>query len=259
MYAAKDKLPLEPEIAESDTANEDGTYGEPEIPVTDELPSENEENKNEGSDVVEDDDTDGETELPAEKEENEDNKEDESDVTVDVNRPGVGSSGSTEKVFVPYDVPLSIEQQKIVEKVAERFYISEELIFGVMKVESKYNVNAIGKNANYLGIMQISKSNLKILKQYCGVTDLMDFEQNVIAGSYYLRTYLTRYNDDKHISLLYYHGGYKYANKLIARGQYEDSYTRAVINEMNRIVEARRKLANEMGVKLYGGFYENYT
>lgn len=263
MYAAKDKLPLESETAESDTVNEDGVENEPEIPVTDELPSENEGNENEGSDVVEDDDIDTDTELPAEKEEkedkNEDKSEDESDVKVDVDRPGVGSSGSTEKVFVPYDVPLTIEQQKIVEKVAERFYISEELIFGVMKVESKYNVNAIGKNANYLGIMQISKSNLKILKQYCGVTDLMDFEQNVIAGSYYLRTYLTRYNDDKHISLLYYHGGYKYANKLIANGQYEDSYTRAVIREMNRIVEARRKLANEMGVKLYGGFYEDYT
>ena len=193
--------------------------------------------------------------LPPRKEET----TEKNDVTVDVSRPNVGSSGSTSKEFVPYDVPLTIEQQKIVEKIAERFYISEELIFGVMWVESKYNVNAIGKNAQYLGIMQISKSNLKILKRYCGVTDLMNFEQNVIAGSYYLRTYLTRYNDDKHISLLYYHGGYKYANKLIARGEYEDSYTRAVIREMNRIVEARRKLAKEMGVKLYGGFYEDYT
>ena len=186
------------------------------------------------------------------------NDNNKNDVTVDVNRPSVESSGAvSQSKFVPYDVPLSIEQQKIVEKVAERFYISEELIYGVMWVESKYNVNAIGKNAQYLGIMQISKSNLKILKQYCGVTDLMDFEQNVIAGSYYLRTYLTRYNGNKHISLLYYHGGYKYANRLIENGQYEDSYSRAVIREMNRITEARKKLASEMGVKLYGAPYEN--
>ncbi len=185
-------------------------------------------------------------------------KNNKNDVTVDVSRPNVESSGSTSgSKFVPYDVPLTIEQQKIVEKVAERFYISEELIYGVMWVESKYNVNAIGKNAQYLGIMQISKSNLKILKQYCGVTDLMDFEQNVVAGSYYLRTYLTRYNGNKHISLLYYHGGYKYANRLIANGQYEDSYSRSVIREMNRITEARKKLAAEMGVKLYGAPYEN--
>ncbi len=224
MNVAKDKLPI---INESAVCEGDA-YGKLELPVIKKKPQKQEENKN--------------------------------DVTVDVTRPDVGSSGTTtEKKFVPYDVPLTIEQQKIVEKVAERFYISEELIFGVMWVESKYNVNAIGKNANYLGIMQISKSNLKILKQYCGVTNLMDFEQNVIAGSYYLRTYLTQYNDNKHIALLYYHGGYKYANKLIANGQYEDSYSRAVIKEMYRIVEARRKLANEMGVKLYGGFYEDYT
>lgn len=226
MNVAKDKLPLIKEDVGSGVYEGDA-YGKLDVPEMIMRPNNKEENK--------------------------------SDVTVDVSRPGVGSSGTAEKVFVPYDVPLSIEQQKIVEKIAERFYISEELIFGVMKVESKYNVNAIGKNGNYLGIMQIAKSNLKILKQYCGVTNLMDFEQNVIAGSYYLRTYLTRYNDDKHISLLYYHGGYKYANKLIANGQYEDAYTRAVIKEMNRIVEARRKLANEMGVKLYGGFYEDYT
>ncbi len=210
--------------------------------------------------VTEDDDVHDKLQLPVIIGRPQRPKGNKNDVTVDVSRPEVGSSGATtEKAFVPYDVPLTIEQQKIVEKIAERFYISEELIFGVMWVESKYNVNAIGKNANYLGIMQISKSNLKILKKYCGVTNLMDFEQNVIAGSYYLRTYLTRYNDNKHISLLYYHGGYKYANRLIANGQYEDSYSRAVIREMNRIVEARRKLANEMGVKLYGGFYEDYT
>ncbi len=223
LNVAKDKLPLKTESA----VYEGDAYGSLELPVI-KRPQKQEENK--------------------------------TDVTVDVSRPGVGSSGATSgSTFVPYDVPLTIEQQKIVEKIATRFYISEELIFGVMKVESKYNVNAIGKNAQYLGIMQISKSNLKILKQYCGVTDLMDFEQNVIAGSYYLRTYLTCYNDNKHVALLYYHGGYKYANKLIANGQYEDAYTRAVIKEMNRIVEARRKLANEMGVKLYGGFYEDYT
>ena len=182
--------------------------------------------------------------------------EEKNDVSVDVSRPVVGAPGGvSSNAFVPYSVPLSIEQQKIVEKVAERFYIDEELIYGVMWVESKYNVGAIGKNAKYLGIMQIAKSNLKILERYCGVYDLMDFEQNVVAGAYYLRTYLTRYNDNKHITLLYYHGGYKYANRLIAEGQYEDSYSRSVIREMNRIVEARKKLASEMGVTLYDAIY----
>ena len=66
---------------------------------------------------------------------------------------------------------------------------------------------------------------------------------------------MMNYNDNKHITLLYYHGGYKYANRLIAEGQYEDSYSRSVIREMNRIVEARKKLASEMGVTLYDALY----
>ncbi len=161
--------------------------------------------------------------------------------------------------FVPYDVPLSIEQQKIVERIAARYNVHEELVFGVMWVESKYNVNAVGKNSKYLGIMQVAVSNLTILKKYCGVTDLMDFEQNVTAGCYYLGTYAERYDHKSNIMLLYYHGGYKYANRLLSEGQYEDSYTRAAIAEMNRIIEARKKLAAEMGITLTGWLYEDMT
>lgn len=159
-------------------------------------------------------------------------------------------------VFVPYAVPLSIEDQMLVEKIAARFNVHEELVFGVMWAESRYDRGAVGRNNRYLGVMQISISNLSILEKYFGVTDLMDFEQNVTAGCYYLGHYANMYNHNMNIMLLYYHGGYKYANPMIEQGIFEDRYVREVLAEMNRIIDARKQTAAEMGVKIKGWLYE---
>ena len=188
------------------------------------------------------------------------------DIIIDITTPQLGLKPSKPEselpyasdvgVFVPYAVPLSIEEQKFIEEVAARFNVHEELVYGVMWAESRYDRNAIGKNNRYLGIMQVSKSNLSILKTYCGVTNLMDFRQNVIAGCYFLGHYADLYDHNMNIMLLYYHGGYKYANPLIAQGIYEDSYTAEVFAEMNRILEIRKQTAAEMGVRIKGWLYE---
>ncbi len=159
-------------------------------------------------------------------------------------------------VFVPYNVPMSIEDQMLVERIAARFNVHEELVFGVMWAESRYDRGAVGKNDRYLGVMQVSTSNLPILEKYLGVTDLMDFEQNVTAGCYFLGHYADLYEHNMNIMLLYYHGGYKYANPMIQEGILEDRYVREVFAEMDRIVEARKQTAAELGVKLKGWLYE---
>ena len=176
-----------------------------------------------------------------------------SEIEEDVNdRPYADDLGA----FVPYSVPMSIEDQMLVEKIAARFNVHEELVFGVMWAESRYDRGAVGKNDRYLGVMQVSTSNLPILEKYLGVTDLMDFEQNVTAGCYFLGHYADLYEHNMNIMLLYYHGGYKYANPMIQEGILEDRYVREVFAEMDRIIEARKQTAAEMGVKLKGWLYE---
>lgn len=161
-----------------------------------------------------------------------------------------------ENVFVPYDVPLSIEDQMLVESIAARFNVHEELVFGIMWAESRYDKTALGRNNRYLGVMQVSVSNLPVLEKYFGIYNLMDFEQNVTAGCYYLGHYAVMFDHNMNIMLLYYHGGYKYANPLIEQGIFEDGYVREVLEEMNRIIEIRKQTAAEMGVKLKGWLYE---
>lgn len=187
------------------------------------------------------------------------------DIVIDIEKPQLGLPPNKAPelpyadeagVFVPYAVPLSVEEQKLVERIAARYNVHEELVYGVMWAESRYDRNAVGRNNRYLGVMQISKSNLPVLKKYCGVTNLMNFEQNVTAGCYYLGHYLSLYDHNMNIALLYYHGGYRYANPMIAQGILEDRYTREVFAEMNRILEIRKKTAEEMGVRIKGWLYE---
>ena len=150
--------------------------------------------------------------------------------------------------FVPYPVPLSEEDQIYAVHVAIRFNIRTELMFAVMYVESRYREWAVSRNGLYLGIMQVAESNLAVIPERYGVKDLMKYEDNIVAGAYFLSYYDALYNHDVHRMLLYYHGGPSYGNYMINNGYTEDAYTRAVVTEMERIFTEREALAKEMGI-----------
>jgi len=149
--------------------------------------------------------------------------EDETDEII----PGAG--------YAMYDVPLTIEQQMFVIETAERFKIPPELMFGVMHVETRYTVTAVSKNGKYIGMMQIAKSNLKMLTRKFGITDLRDFEQNVTAGAYFLSYFFKKYDGDIDKTLMCYHCGEGGAKKCWRNGYFSDSYCRKVRKEMDRI------------------------
>ncbi len=149
--------------------------------------------------------------------------EDETDEII----PGAG--------YAMYDVPLTIEQQMFVIETAERFKIPPELMFGVMHVETRYTASAVSKNGKYIGMMQIAKSNLKMLTKKFGITDLRDFEQNVTAGAYFLSYFFKKYDGDIDKTLMCYHCGEGGAKKCWRNGYFSDSYCRKVRKEMDRI------------------------
>lgn len=160
-------------------------------------------------------------------------------------------TSSPSEVFVPFDVPLSEDLQKLTVEIAKRFDLAPELLFAIMQAESNYNVDCVGKDAKYLGIMQVAVSNLRHIPEEYGVEDLMQFEDCVTAGAYFLRYYTDRYEcENEHISLLYYHGGPGYALNKLKQGVTDDAYTRKVVAKMEELIETRAALAAEMGVTL---------
>ncbi len=149
-----------------------------------------------------------------------------------------GNNKKDEKKGTLYDVPLSQEKQEYVEKMAKEFGIPAELILGVMYTESRYKAEIVSKNGKYIGIMQIAKSNLKMLNSKFGITDLRDYKQNVKSGAYFLSYFYKKYDGDINKVLMCYHCGEGGAQRLWRNGKTVDGYCNKVAAEMNRIIES---------------------
>src|SRR5271157_625201 len=97
-----------------------------------------------------------------------------------------------EEVFEPLPEPLSPNTpfHDIIRAAAERNGVDADLIHCVIAIESNFNPKAVSpKNAR--GLMQLLPQTAA---QY-GVKDIFDPEENVNAGTRYLKELLGRYHD----------------------------------------------------------------
>jgi hypothetical protein len=97
-----------------------------------------------------------------------------------------------EEIFDPVEQPLNDKTpfEKIIRAAAERYGIDADLIHCVVAVESNFNPNAISpKKAS--GLMQLLPQTAA---QY-GVKNIFDPEENVNAGTRYLKELLAKYRD----------------------------------------------------------------
>jgi hypothetical protein len=97
-----------------------------------------------------------------------------------------------EENFAPIEEPLSEKTpfQKIIRAAAERYGLDADLIHCVVAVESNFDPRAVSpKNAR--GLMQLMPQTAA---KY-GVKDIFDPEQNVNAGTRYLKELLGRYRN----------------------------------------------------------------
>ncbi|MGD8257946.1 MAG: lytic transglycosylase domain-containing protein [Desulfobacterales bacterium] len=97
------------------------------------------------------------------------------------------------------------EQQKIensISKAARKYDLPVELIKGVIKAESNFNVNALS-HAGAQGLMQLMPGTAEEL----GVNNPFDIEQNIDGGARYLRKMLDRFGGDVKVALAAYNAG----------------------------------------------------
>ncbi|MGX1264936.1 soluble lytic murein transglycosylase-like protein [Rossellomorea marisflavi] len=90
----------------------------------------------------------------------------------------------------------------IISRAAERYGIPAKLIHSVVKQESGYDPAATS-HAGAAGLMQLMPGTARGL----GVTDVFDPEQNVFAGSKYLKQMLVKYDGDMKLALAAYNAG----------------------------------------------------
>jgi hypothetical protein len=97
-----------------------------------------------------------------------------------------------EEIFDPVEAPLNDKTpfEKVIRAAAERYGMDPDLIHCVVAVESNFNPKAVSaKKAS--GLMQLMPQTAA---QY-GVKNIFDPEENVNAGTRYLKELLAKYHD----------------------------------------------------------------
>src|SRR5271163_3155203 len=97
-----------------------------------------------------------------------------------------------EEIFDPVEAPLNDKTpfEKVIRAAAERYGMDPDLIHCVVAVESNFNPKAVSsKKAS--GLMQLMPQTAA---QY-GVKNIFDPEENVNAGTRYMKELLAKYHD----------------------------------------------------------------
>jgi soluble lytic murein transglycosylase-like protein len=103
---------------------------------------------------------------------------------------------------LPPAPPVAAPLNEIVKAAAARYSVDAELITSVIAAESNFDPKAVSKR-NACGLMQL----LPETAARFGVHNIFDPQENIDAGTHYLRDLLQRYNNDLVLALAAYNAG----------------------------------------------------
>lgn len=109
-----------------------------------------------------------------------------------------------EEMFAPVPPPPASTSTiaEIVKAAAARYNVDAALITSVIAAESNFDPKAISRR-NARGLMQLLPETAALF----GVQNIFDPQENIDAGTHYLRDLLVRYNNDLVLALAAYNAG----------------------------------------------------
>ncbi|HEX3011900.1 MAG TPA: lytic transglycosylase domain-containing protein [Syntrophomonadaceae bacterium] len=131
------------------------------------------------------------------------------------------------------DIDSNRSFSDIIKKASEKYGVDQNVIKAVIKQESSFDPNAVS-SCGAQGLMQLMPSTAKSL----GVNNPFNAEENVMAGTHYLKQKLDEFNGDLHLALAAYNAGSGAVHKYGGVPPYKE--TRAYVD---RIIKSVNYLA----------------
>ena len=94
--------------------------------------------------------------------------------------------------------------EQIIERASVLYQVDPDLISAMVMVESRYKSQA-GSKKGATGLMQLMPATAKEL----GVLDIRNPEENILAGTKYLRQLIDKFEGDVELALAAYNAGYR--------------------------------------------------
>lgn len=116
--------------------------------------------------------------------------------------PGQNNKVSNPEVKTTAAPPKSASFSDIIKKASQTYGVDEKVIRAVIKNESSFNPQAVS-HCGAQGLMQLMPSTAKSL----GVNNAFDPEQNIMAGTKYLKHKLDEFGGDLRLALAAYNAG----------------------------------------------------
>lgn len=123
-----------------------------------------------------------------------------------------------------YDTRNKCQYEKTVGFLAEKYGVSEQLVFAVIKTESNFNERAKSQK-NALGIMQIKKETFDFVCQRFGLTfsseDIFESDKNIQVGVCYLKYLIDKFEIEE-VAICAYNAGEGNVIKWLGDKNYSD-------------------------------------
>ncbi|MGE5391982.1 MAG: lytic transglycosylase domain-containing protein [Deltaproteobacteria bacterium] len=119
---------------------------------------------------------------------------------------------------------------EIIKEASEKYGVGEEIIQAVIQQESSFNSKAVS-SCGAQGLMQLMPSTARAL----GVSDPFDAEQNIMAGTKYLREKLDEFGGNLGMALAAYNAGSGAVRKYAGVPPYKETqnYVAKIMNSID--------------------------
>lgn len=119
---------------------------------------------------------------------------------------------------------------EIIKEASNTYGVDEKVINAVIKQESSFNPKAVS-SCGAMGLMQLMPATAKSL----GVTDAFDAEQNIMAGTHYLKQKIEEFHGNISLALAAYNAGSGAVRKYGGIPPYKE--TIAYVNKITKSID----------------------